>query len=48
VLAHIQESLKLDSSWKEKLRRMWDPAPGSDDDDLVDFRGDPEFQALLG
>ncbi|MDF0645971.1 MAG: hypothetical protein P0111_18235 [Nitrospira sp.] len=53
ALDAIRKALKLEPSLRPLIRMVWDkndPAksPGSEDDDLEVFYGDPDFTSLLG
>lgn len=48
ALAEARAAIEIDRGVLPTLRDLWNPAPGSEDDDLVVFRDDPDFSALLG
>jgi hypothetical protein len=48
VLTECRTAIAIDPAVLPTLQRMWDPPPGDTDDDLVVFKDDPEFKALLG
>lgn len=42
-----KQAIELDPAWKAKLKEMWHPAPNAMDNDLVAFKDDEDFKALL-
>jgi tetratricopeptide (TPR) repeat protein len=47
AVAEIRTAIGIDPKMSETLRAFWKPSPGSIDDDLTVFDGDPEVEALL-
>lgn len=42
-----KKAIELDPAWKAKLREMWHPESNAMDNDLVAFKDDEDFKALL-
>ena len=48
ALAEARSAIEIDRAVLPTLRGLWNPVPGAEDDDLVVFKDDPDFKALLG
>lgn len=47
ALEACRKAIEMEPIWKNKLKEMWRPAPDAEDNDLVAFRDDRDFEKLL-